>query len=283
MSALAAGGGASLAAGGDSTLFAANPEIAMAKVAAGEGEIITHVIFFDNENRNCQDMEENMKPDVKCESVHVDDSIKPDEYTSGTDYMQKQATAGNKYAQHIADETYICKGITDKIILTKLIPWIERTQGVENRFAVFDWDRTISVVEGLAIPPIFSGEDINKDAFIADMTTYVLGSHVRRKILIHMFQNILEKDIEVVILTNNPAALTNTPQRDTFLKMIKILIPQFKPVNLLCASGYGGKSIKFNEYLTSLNLLRGGKKRRTKTRRKTKRRRNTKRRWQKRS
>lgn len=261
--------------------FAAGGGGASEPLAAVEEEIITPVIFFDNEMRNCQDMSRNVK---NCASVYVDDKSKPDEYSSGKDYMEKQATDGNIYAQmtmrELGPELHVCKGITDEIISTKLTPWIERTHGAENRFAVFDWDRTISVVEGLAIPSRFPYKGIDEDKFIADMTKYVLGGDARIQMLIHMFQNILEKDIEVVVLTNNPSAMPNARQRNTFLKMIKIIIPQFNDANLLCSYRSPSKSTKFNEYLTSLNLLRGGKKkqRKTKRRRNAKTRRNTKRR-----
>ena len=286
---------AASAAGGGGALFAANPEIAMGSSAAGEGEIITPIIFFDNDIRHCQDMRINVK---NCESVYVEDKSKLDEYTSGKDYMEKQATAGNIYAQitmrELGPEPYICEGITDEIISTILTSWIERTRSYENRFAVFDWDRTTSVVEGLAIPSGFpykgkkgnkgieDNKGIEEDAFIAHMTTYVLGGEPRIEMLKSMFQNIIASGTKVVILTNNPSALPNSQQRNTFLKMIKIIFPEFVDANLLCSRLSTDtpirKSTKFNEYLTSLNLLRGGKKRRTKTRRKTKTRRNTKRR-----
>jgi hypothetical protein len=255
----------------------------MSAFASGNGEEKEEpkipVIFFDNELRNCQDMRDYVK---NCTSVYVDDKSKPDEYSSGKDYMEKQAIAGNIYAQmtmrELGPELHICKGITDEIISKQLSPWIEQTQGAEKRFAVFDWDRTISVVEGLAIPRGFPYKTITEDAFIADMTNYVLGGEPRKQMLIHMFQNILEKDIEVVVLTNNPSAMQNMKQRNTFLKMIKIIIPQFNDDNLLCSYRSPSKSTKFNEYLASLNLLRGGKKKQRKTKRRRKTRRNTKRR-----
>lgn len=254
----------------------------MSAFASGGGEEEVPVIFFDNEIRNCKDMMRNVK---NCTSIYVDDQTKPDEYSSGNEYMEKQATDGNIYAlmtrKELGPEPHICKGITDEIILKQLTPWIEKTQGVENRFAVFDWDRTISVVEGLAIPRGFPYKGIEEDKFIADITSYVLGGELRILMLIHMFQNILEKDIEIVILTNNPSAmptLQNMKQRETFLKMIKIIIPQFNPDNLLCSYRSPSKSIKFNEYLASLDLLRGGKKKQRKTKRHRKTRRNTKRR-----
>lgn len=273
---------AASAAGGGGALFAANPEIAMGSSAAGEGEIITPIIFFDNDIRHCQDMRRNVE---NCESVYVEDQSKLDEYTSGNDYMQKQATARNIYAQitirELGSEPHICKGITDEIISTRLTPWIERTQSYENRFAVFDWDRTMSVVEGLAIPSRFPYKDNEEDAFIAHMTTYVLGGEPRIQMLIHMFQNIIASGTQVVILTNNPSAmptLQNIRQRKTFLKMIKIIIPQFIDANLLCSYRSPSKSNRFKEYLASLNLLTGGKKKQRKTKRHRKTRRNTKRR-----
>lgn len=227
----------------------------------------THVIFFDNDYQNYKDM--SYIPN--CKSVYVDDHVKLNEPSSGTEYMKKLVTPDNIYAQNNKDESYISKGITDEIISTELIPWITETQGIQKKFAVFDWDRTISVVEGLAIPPNFEG--IDKDKFIEDMTTYVLGGEPRKQMLKSMFQNIIASRTQVVILTKNPAALPNTPQRDTFLKMIKIIFPEFVDDNLLCSNGYLNKPEKFKEYLTHSKLY-GGKKRRTK-RRKT--RRNTKR------
>ena len=256
-----------------------------AQLAAGEGEIIASVIFFDNDIRNCQDMIKNVK---NCASVYVDDRTKLDEYTSGKDYMEKQATAENIYAQitmrELGHEPHICKGITDEIISENLNPWIERTQGVENRFAVFDWDRTISVVEGLVIPSRFPYKGIAEDEFIAHMTTYVLGGDARIQMLQSMYEKIIESGTQVVILTNNPSAmptLDNTRQRNTFLKMIENIFPNFVEKNLLCSNRSPSKSYRINQYLAPLRSLGGGKKKRTKTRRKTKTRRNTKKRQQK--
>lgn len=237
--------------------------------AAGKGMQNIRVIFFDNDEQNVKDM--SIIPN--CKSVYVDDHVKLNEPSSGTEYMKNLVTPDNIYAENNTNESYISNGITDEIILTQLIPWITETQGIQNRFAVFDWDRTISVVEGLAIPTDFEGIDENK--FIADMTTYVLGGEPRKQMLKSMFQNIIASGTQVVILTNNPAALPNTPQRDTFLKMIKIIFPEFVDDNLLCSNGYLNKPEKFKEYLIHSKLY-GGKKKRTKRRRKT--RRNTKRR-----
>jgi len=235
--------------------------------AAGKGMKNIRVIFFDNDEQNCKDM----SVIHNCKSVYVDDHVKLNEPSSGTEYMKNLVTPDNIYAQNNKDESYISKGITDEIISTTLILWITETQDIQNRFAVFDWDRTISVVEGLSIPIDFEG--IDKDKFIADMTTYVLGGEPRKQMLTDMFQNINESGIKVVILTNNPSALPNTLQRDTFLKMIKTIFPGFVDANLLCSYNYINKPEKFKEYLASLQLLEGGKKRRTKTRRNTKRRR----------
>ena len=65
------------------------------------------VIFFDNELRNCQDMMRNVK---NCASIYVDDKSKPDEYSSGNDYMEKQATDGNIYAIMTRKELILLQG-----------------------------------------------------------------------------------------------------------------------------------------------------------------------------
>lgn len=141
---------------------------------------------------------------------------------------------------------------------------------------VFDWDRTLSVVEGLTIPLDYLTTDDVVNKFVEDISQYILGGKWRMGMLKYMYTNIIASGIIVVILTNNRSANPNSKKRPIFLKIIQTIFPGFNDANLLCASDSPSKSNRFNDYL--ITSFKGGKKRRTKTRRKTKTRRNTKRR-----
>jgi hypothetical protein len=264
----------------------------MSAFAAGGGHQQTHcVLFFDNERDHCSDMNRNVKNshsvlvenskymmfdgNYDSDSTEIPTSLT---FSNGLDYLQYQQKIGNLYAQLFETEKHICDGIT-AFHTVVIRDWIETNHNCTPRFIVFDWDRTLSVVEGILVPPpdfIRDRMQINEDTFVRHITRYVLGGEWRIGMLQDMFKYINDSGSKILILTNNPTASPNIPSRDVFLKMIKNIIPTFDDADLLCSYGYSSKSTKFNEYLSSLQLS-GGKRRRKTKRRKTKRR-NTKRR-----
>ena len=250
------------------------------------------VLFFDNEISHCQDMNKYIKSPISTivtgtnydmneglydpESMEIPTSIN---FSNGTQYLEYQKGIGNLYAQMFKEEKHISNGITIHHAI-QIYNWIQINIKRAPRFVVFDWDRTLSVVEGLFIPSLdylINTIGIDENTFVKHISHYILGGEWRMGMLQDMYQNIISSKTQVVILTNNPSALPERPERPIFLKIIQTIFPGFNDANLLCASGYTNKSSKFDEYLKSLHF-KGGKKRRTKRRKNTKTRRNTKRR-----
>ena len=206
------------------------------------------------------------------ESMEIPTSI---HFSNGLKYLEYQKGIENLYAQMVKEEKYISNGISIHNAI-QIYQLIQQNSNCASRFVVFDWDRTLSVVEGLFIPLKDLKTDEVVNTFVEHISHYILGGEWRMGMLQDMYKKIIASGTRVVILTNNPSALPERPERQIFLKIIQTIFPGFDDADFLCANRSPRKSIKFDEYLKSLPL-RGGKKKRTNTRRKTKTRRNTKR------
>jgi hypothetical protein len=123
---------------------------------------------------------------------------------------------------------------------------------------VFDWDKTLSVVEGIHMPKLQSFEDTG--IRLEDVCHVILGGHARIALLKSFFKRI---KATIIILTNNPAACPiseipfvigddptcyNKPQ---FLRLIRFIIPSFQERNLIASHMYGGiKSEALKDYFS---------------------------------
>jgi hypothetical protein len=259
------------------------------------------IIFFDNDAQNVDNMSENVD---NCRSVLVDDTEPYEGFEDGEAYMnsyleideETQTYNPDKYnlyahvahniAMQYGEEELICNGITQDIYDRELVPWLINTKDSPNRIAVFDWDRTISIVEGLIIPGNFPFNGVSKKKFATEMALYVLGREIRIQFLKNMFEMLHENGVKVYILTNNSAASINQPvKRSCFLEMIKIIDPQFVEDNLLCSNGQINKSTVFNNELTKISeesekkrKMGGGGARKKKTNKRRKQKKQSKRR-----
>jgi hypothetical protein len=139
---------------------------------------------------------------------------------------------------------------------------------VDKYLLVLDWDKTLSVVEGIRMPwGNYTFEDIG---FPLEAVCHViLGGHARIALLKSFF-----KHVNVVIVTNNPCACppSQTPyvfgddpacyNRSQFLRLIRYIIPSFQEKNLIASHMYHGiKSAALKDYFAS---IRKGKRRKTK-------------------
>ena len=125
---------------------------------------------------------------------------------------------------------------------------------VEKPILIFDWDKTLSVVEGIHMPKLQSFEDIG---FPLESVCHVLlGGHARIALLKSFF-----KRVKVVIVTNNPTACPisqtpyifgddpNTYNRPEFLRLIRFIIPTFQEKDLIASHMYHGiKSAALKDY-----------------------------------
>jgi len=117
---------------------------------------------------------------------------------------------------------------------------------IKTKIVIFDWDGTLSAVEGVMLPPTkeLTIEMCNKGITFTEMALYCAGSKNRLEGLQNMFNFLHEKGVEVFILTNNPVAACDWRKLDdpsigdysrrNFYKLAKQFIPQLKMQNLLC-------------------------------------------------
>jgi hypothetical protein len=135
---------------------------------------------------------------------------------------------------------------------------------VENPL-IFDWDKTLSVVEGIHMPRLQSFEDSGMP--LEAVCHVILGGHARIALLKSFF-----KHVKVVIVTNNPSAcpISQTPyvfgddttcyNRPQFLRLIRFIIPTFQEKDLIASHMYHGiKSVALKDYFATVR-----KKRKTK-------------------
>jgi hypothetical protein len=92
--------------------------------------------------------------------------------------------------------------------------WMEDTADKAHRVAVFDWDRTITKVEGLFpyeteahISRIVPG--LTWATFVNDAMLYLCGGPERVQLLKDMFASLHENNVDIAILTNNGGCPTH--------------------------------------------------------------------------
>lgn len=125
-----------------------------------------------------------------------------------------------------------------------------------DRTLVLDWDKTVSVVEGIRMPwGHYTFEDIG---FPLEAVCHViLGGHAR----IALLKSFFKRTTKVIIVTNNPSAcpISQTPyvfgddticyNRPQFLRLIRFIIPTFQERNLIASHMYHGiKSKALKDY-----------------------------------
>lgn len=138
--------------------------------------------------------------------------------------------------------------------------WLTNTNQDGKRAAIFDWDRTLTKVEGFY--PLYKGQERH---MFEDTLLYLFGGHKRLLKIRAMFQYLSEQGVEIFILTNNEASIT------TFYKrMIHVLSPHIPLENIVCATllYHGNKGEAFENH-TKLSTVRILETRKIRTRRGT--------------
>jgi len=147
-----------------------------------------------------------------------------------------------------------------------LIRWANNTL-IDTKVAIFDWDGTLSVIEGLILPPTKETTTELKMIGVTDkeIAEYYIGSKKRMSWLKEMFNFLYKKNIEVYILTNNPIAACNWNKlnddgigpfsRANFFNVVKQIIPHMKEENILCGyetDGFKPDTFSKNSHLTQI-------------------------------
>jgi hypothetical protein len=168
------------------------------------------IVFYDNERGNINDVDSvwNMDPtapNIACN--HINDKI-PNILLSDPDqrdinYTNLHIFDHNTYVIHLRSINYKeiivpCQGFSDSH-RTELIEWILHKQG-KPFIVVFDWDQTVSVTNGIILPPVDTPE------MCRECAQYLLGGYQRWNMFQELEKFILEKNGEIYILTSNPLA-----------------------------------------------------------------------------
>ncbi len=143
---------------------------------------------------------------------------------------------------NIRQEYYdpVC-GIRENHITKILNPWIASRPAEGTHVAIFDWDRTVSLVEGVFLEDASQGE---RREYYNQMLEFICGGAARLAMLKAMFRNLLDNEIQLIFLTNN---LSGT--KPTFSEMIDALLDNDPVEYYIIVSAipkYGGQ--KFNVF-----------------------------------
>jgi hypothetical protein len=159
--------------------------------------------------------------------------------------------------------------------VTSILNWVH--DNTANRIAVFDWDRTLSVLEGAIMPIGRLWNDPLYNCNPADALNYMFGGTERVELIKNMFITLHSEGVEIFIITNSANAQNNRP---TMLQVIKLMDPLFVDDQLIYSgAGSGGgnrytpKATALKRHISYINIpqeLKGGRKRKTRKTRKTK-------------
>lgn len=203
------------------------------------GTPFTNGIFFDNDQNNIDDVSSYFGSTIECVKVGETEDLveKQPAYPVLVKYFSMvDPTRTNKYidlVKLIGDEKYDERsGMTD-IDIMRCIRWCSagamqserRASEATSKVAIFDWDRTLTLVEGFtcsnslndtvtAIQSEYEDEKsfktLNPDQLAEDMLLYLLGGVDRAMKLRQMFKVCRENGVAVHILTNNKNATKQT-------------------------------------------------------------------------
>jgi hypothetical protein len=147
----------------------------------------------------------------------------------------------------LVSETYDpVSGVQQSHIDNILLPWI--TSRVEGpHVAIFDWDRTTTVIEGLRMHKTATGAEYvggNPTQYYVDMLTHLCGGDVRLAALQAMFQRLKEANIHIMFLTNNPSG-----NYKMFDEMIQVLVDATKPAySIIVSNSIAYNGVKANVF-----------------------------------
>lgn len=143
-----------------------------------------------------------------------------------------------------------------------LLNWSFST--IRNKIAIFDWDGTLSVAEGIILPsnPIDTLNFHKMGINYREIAIYYCGSEYRFLWLKYMFEVLHKQKVVIYVLTNNPMAAKDMNiiklaglgflSRFNFYNVIKQIIPHFQEENLLC--GYETQGIKPQTFMNNSYL-----------------------------
>lgn len=231
--------------------------------------MIQHAIFFDNDQTNIQNLKN------FCENIEL---VKIPESATVAGYVPFLDPRFAAYLRNVGSNKYFHllreameSDMFDKVsgIQTRHFgvfeDWVRRTAEIPNRAAIFDWDRTITMIEGYLSSESVSTvketilawlrttRDSNlmyrrlyqrkidavhsmPDCTAGDVLSYLVGGEIRLAMLRDLFSTCVSNKIHIVVLTNNTACAK--PMFDELLRELFQDMPYLK----ICSNPIRGKS-----------------------------------------
>jgi hypothetical protein len=181
------------------------------------------------------------------------------------------------------DDTYDSTSGIQASHIAELTTWLESipAEDYPKTVAIFDWDRTLSVFEGIfrydGIIANIQYYGLDEDTINESMITYLLGGRERLTMIRDMLNMLSEKGVQLFVLTNNGSCSV----ADNFKQYVTLLTDKIPIANILCSrpppsSGNKGRYLSRDDYFSLLKTTTGGRRRHRKTRRSYKKRRTLK-------
>lgn len=178
------------------------------------------IVFIDNDDANWKSDMVRFKDSIDYIHIPSDMVRSPEE----SNYTESLAKKGNRYAATIIDimgpnaKSYPPGDGINESVAKNLKTWASR-QG--EKYALFDWDRTISCVEGI-VGRAFEFEEAGTKEFLDETFVYLMRED-RIPMLKDLFRHLKGQGVHIHILTNNPGASIDSPYRHVFIEMMSRL------------------------------------------------------------
>jgi hypothetical protein len=211
--------------------------------------------FFDNDIGHITKFQSILP---RIESIHINDTIpnqklgveNRDQYLSLPNrtkvYCDHPDFGGNTYAMASSGDgecTMPCEGISNALIDTIITIYASSSDN-SDKYIFFDWDRTLSVVEGILSPPLGTSFDAYSIS-INDILLYLIGNQERINKLKNMY-DLLKNNTKIYIITNNNMASKSKREsnRPEFLRIVQGLFEDFPDNNIISSIDYDGDKVR---------------------------------------
>ncbi len=188
-------------------------------------------LFFDDSEYNIQQFAPFQN---KVRAVLVEPTVffqVTEGNSSFDDYVQSQVREGNEYARTLGKRnTFRRFEAGSGMSIDQLESEIESMPSL--RTLILDWDLTLSVCNGLHLPPVMN---------VQSAAVFYAGGLERFKALQRIFADLRKRSVSIIVLTDNGNAdYKNRDDRGQFVLLMQQFDPAFQKGNLLYGNGQKG-------------------------------------------
>lgn len=215
-----------------------------------DDDMIQHspnITFIDVENEVPNDFISNIRITGKQTKKNTQETL-------NSAYIQFFAANGNGYAQFLQNiigskesDKFLNKDYPSNGVLpyaSEMVQWAQ-TNNVGQKCIIFDWDKTITAVEGMYFETHQGNSIRNFD--IQTILQFVMGGPDRLAQMIQLFRTLQSMNVKIFIITNNPNASRYVETRALYLELISnifLISPDLANEILFCAKDHGYKKWK---------------------------------------